>query len=219
VEGDIIGGANNTQYALFGMKPGVLVNGKPQGAVYGVVGGIKVNFVESIYVSGEMRGTLGSKGLWTDATIVSAGTRDDQDQDGFDYVNSPNAKRIEVVGSVTRATIQSYSVDGVIDEIRIGGNLVASNILSGINGGRDWLYGTSDDFLSDSLHETGKSRIGSIVVGGTLSGSADPNEVFAVQAKQIGKVVVGGVAFEVGENRIERGNLVIKEVTQLNPAL
>jgi hypothetical protein len=219
VEGDIIGGTNNTQYAMFGTGPGVLVNGKPRGIDYGVVGGIKVNFVESIYVAGEMRGTLGAKGLWTDATIVMAGTRTGQDQDGFDYVNFPNAKKIEVVGGFTRATIFGNSVDGVIDEIKIGGNLVASNILIGLDPGQDVIYGTSDDFLSDSLHETGKSRIGSIVVGGTLNGSADPNEVFAVQAKQIGKVVVGGVAFEVGEDRIERGNLVIKEVTQLNPAL
>jgi hypothetical protein len=219
VEGDIVGGANNTQHTAFGLTTGLFISGKLRGSIYGVVGGVQCQFVESIYVGGEMRGTLGSKGTWVDATIVLTGERDGQDQEGFDYGAAPNAKKIEIAGGVTRSTIQLNSVDGVVDEIKIGRNFEASNILNGIDDGDDNAFGTDDDYLPPGLHANGTSRIGSVVVGGRMTGSENMLvDRFTIAAKQIGKVTVGGVALALtaGRDRIENGNLLIQEPDTLS---
>ena len=219
VEGDIVGGTNNTQFTAFGLRPGLFIGGKIRGLTYGTVGGIGCKFVESIHVAGEMRGTLGSKGTWVDATIVLNGERDGQDQEGFDYGSAPNAKKIEIAGGFTRSTIQLNSVDGVVDEIKIGGNFEASNIMNGINNGDDNAFGTDDDYLVPGRHENGTSRIGSVVVGGSMTGSENMLvDRFTIAAKQIGKVTVGGVALALtaGRDRIENGNLLIQEPDTLS---
>jgi hypothetical protein len=101
-----------------------------------------------------------------------------------------------------------------VDEIKIGGNFEASNIMNGVHDGSDNVFGTNDDRLPLNLHPNGTSRIGSVVVGGSMMGGENTRvDLFTIAARQIGKVTVGGVALALtaGRDRIENGNLVIQE--------
>jgi hypothetical protein len=66
-----------------------------------------------------------------------------------------------------------------------------SSIAAGVDPGADLLFGTADD-RSGSASTSGVG-IGSIIIRGSLTGSANPSERFGIVAhKAIGPVLAGG---------------------------
>lgn len=129
-----------------------------------------------------------------------------------------NALRVDFLGGYQGSV--GVNGDARIGDIKIGGDLLASNIVAGTAAGLDGFYGTADDA---SIGGTLASQIASITVGGMVRGSrplVNPNDAFGIIADQIGKIVVGGsaIALNGGANNDPAysiggtGDLVIREL-------
>jgi hypothetical protein len=136
-------------------------------------------------------------------------------------------RSLNVEGRVERADIPAgyQQVDGTlpginpvnpygrIGTIRVGGDLVASNLTAGVN------VATGDRIAGGA--RTPVSRIDSLSIGGVVTGTAAAGDQFLISARLIGQVSVGGAA--VGPRSGGPGNddlvlgptadLIRKEVT------
>ena len=113
---------------------------------------------------------------------------------------------ITVVGSVTDSDfLAGYNLagDGVNGDAQIGsvvvtGNWTASNLVAGVRDVDGDGFGNADDVAISVGSTTIVSRIASIVIGGTVSGTpavANPTDHFGFTAQHILKMKVGAFAF------------------------
>jgi hypothetical protein len=112
-------------------------------------------------------------------------------------------KSIAVKGSVTNARIlagynafgNATNPDASIGAITIGGNLIATSIVAGVEDGADNLFGTSDDKRIADNGDLILAKIASITVKGFAAGSTALGDSFGILADQIGKLSIGGVLY------------------------
>jgi hypothetical protein len=149
-----------------------------------------------VKVGGSIQGTA------NDAIIISgvglaAPTKHTQD---------PAIKSVTVGGSVTFAMVEggydlvgnAASGDAQIGAVKIGGDLIESDIIAGIKvkSGNTNGFGTATDTLIDQPGPAGTdgivATISSIVVGGQIEGSTtNSNATFGIEAQTIGSVKTG----------------------------
>jgi hypothetical protein len=111
--------------------------------------------------------------------------------------------KLTVGGSVIYANILSgYSKgadlnpsdgDGSIGSVRVGGDWIASNLVAGVvdtNG--DGFGNNDDDVIAVDNDPNIRSRIASIVIKGSVSGTAATGDRFAFTAQDIGSLKIGG---------------------------
>lgn len=89
--------------------------------------------------------------------------------------------------------------DAQIRSVKVGGDWIASNLVSGVSPGIDSLYGTSDDGPIPQLGEPDAyfSKIGSITIRGKVEGTISGGDHFGFVAQEIGAFNVNGIAFKL----------------------
>ena len=84
------------------------------------------------------------------------------------------------------------NVQAQLGKISIGGDFIASNIAAGIDP-VDGNYGNADDTPIGGLGTPGASKIASIVIKGSARGTIGGSDHFAIIAREVGFVKIGGV--------------------------
>jgi hypothetical protein len=97
-------------------------------------------------------------------------------------------------------------VSRIVGTIRVGGNLTDSDISVGVGAGPNGVFGDADDYLAITQDGPNIASIASIVVKGRVSGAV------AIQAQEIGKITLGGVAVALAKGR-SNDDLVISGTT------
>lgn len=107
---------------------------------------------------------------------------------------------VAVKGGVEYANIiggGDTNADASIGTVSVGRDWLASNLVAGVSGGDDGVFGTSDDAKLSGLGITDntaiKSAIGSIRIRGQASGSATGGDHFGIVAESVGLVSISGV--------------------------
>jgi hypothetical protein len=181
--------------AILGLKVGsVIIHGNLQSGIN--TGGLFVNSgaVEAAYrlgsvtVQGDVVGNAGT------AALIS-GRGQMAPVGGVDSAIGS----VHILGLATYCSILGGYVsfiatnpDAQIGSVRVDGDWTAGNIVAGVQAG-DGIFGNpGDSSIAAPLQDTGiVARIGSIIIGGTVTGSAAPGDTFGFVAEQIGSVKVG----------------------------
>jgi hypothetical protein len=94
------------------------------------------------------------------------------------------------------------NADAAVGPIKIGGNLVASVIVAGVDDGADGIFGTGDDvkLSGGGVRDNGdiSSRIASITVKGQVLGTpaaVAAGDGYGIVAEQIGGLKIGAAKF------------------------
>lgn len=104
-----------------------------------------------------------------------------------------------VRGNVTNAEIligydssfNAVNPDAGLGKLTVRGNWTASSLTAGIADGGDDGFGRNDTTIPEAVADTILARIASIVIVGTVSGSAAGDDSFAITAERISKAKIG----------------------------
>ena len=104
-----------------------------------------------------------------------------------------------VRGDVTNAEIligydssfAAVNPDAGLGKLTVRGNWTASSLTAGIADGGDDGFGRNDIAIPEAVADTILARIASIVIVGTVSGSAAGDDSFAITAERISKAKIG----------------------------
>ncbi|MEK0448106.1 MAG: hypothetical protein RL088_374 [Verrucomicrobiota bacterium] len=104
-----------------------------------------------------------------------------------------------VRGNVTNAEIligydssfNAVNPDAGLGKLTVRGNWTASSLTAGIADGGDDGFGRNDTTIPEAVADTILARIASIVIVGTVSGTAAGDDSFAITAERISKVKIG----------------------------
>lgn len=155
----------------------------------GISGALSAASLGDVLVRGDMSG---SSSQFAHISAVGAATP-----------TGPRAIRsLTVRGNMARASVfAGYRLTAPINgaarvgPVSVGGSFTASNIVAGVaNPLTPGIFGNGGDA---SIGGTGASRIESLVIAGTATGSFDPAESYGVVARSIGRVRINGVAYAV----------------------
>ena len=113
--------------------------------------------------------------------------------------------KIAVRGGVTGSSfLAGYDAAGVavnpdaqVGTVTVGGSWTASNLVAGIAGGADPGFGNAQDIVASGFDNAAiVSRIASVIIGGTVTGSAAPADLdhFGFVAQMISKFKANGIA-------------------------
>jgi hypothetical protein len=92
--------------------------------------------------------------------------------------------------SDSNTAIKEYSAQATIGTVTIGGNFEASSIVAGASAGTDGLFGNSDDHLIANASSS-ISNIASVVIGGSVLGTAATTDHFGIEAANVDFVKIG----------------------------
>lgn len=192
VDGDVTAGTNSGAGSL------VVSSGAIRST--GVIGGL--------LVKGSLQGNTSTGGVLHSAIISAAG---EPAADGAKTNVAINA--IAVLGNMDRAEIlagynapasgsdvngprgAAANADAQINAVFLGKNLSASSIVAGATAGADKFFGNADDHKAGGNDvSTILSKISSIIVAGTATGSLLPTEHFGFEAQNVVSVSVNGQA-------------------------
>jgi hypothetical protein len=112
------------------------------------------------------------------------------------------------------------NADAQIGLVSVGGDWIASNLVAGVSAGADGLFGTADDakLSGAGVKDLGStvSRIGQVIIGGQVRGTANAGDHFGIVAEAIGSMTVGGasVALSPQANSVVNlaSNVTLREV-------
>jgi hypothetical protein len=85
------------------------------------------------------------------------------------------------------------NADAFIGRVTVQGNWSTSSLVAGISDSTADGFGRNDTIISGDTTEDVFSRIASVVIKGTASGSAAMGDHFGITAQKIGSVTIGGV--------------------------
>jgi hypothetical protein len=90
-----------------------------------------------------------------------------------------------------------------IGKISVGEDLIATDIVAGIDG-VNGVFGDSDDRLASTDPKPGyQSSISSITVGGIVAGTDGGTDQFGILAERISFVQIGGTPLPLGKKTID----------------
>jgi hypothetical protein len=92
--------------------------------------------------------------------------------------------------------------DTTVGPVKVGGDWVASSIVSGVKAGADAKFGTSDDAPIGTA-QPGLSRIASITIKGQVLGTTGAGDHFGFVAQSIGPLKIGSSTYTPGAIPIE----------------
>jgi hypothetical protein len=95
---------------------------------------------------------------------------------------------IAITGDVVGSTLRSAAKIGAVTVL---GNWVGSNLAAGVIAGADALFGTDDDALISPANPL-VARIASIVIKGSVAGTAAAGDHFGFVAEEIGAFRAAG---------------------------
>jgi hypothetical protein len=119
-------------------------------------------------------------------------------------------KNLSIGGRVENALIAGGVVgnnftnpDAQIGTVKVGGDWIASNLVSGVDAGLDTFFGTNDDHPIPQLGEPDAffSKIGSITIRGQVEGAVSGGAHFGFVAQEIGAFSVNGVVYRLAKGR------------------
>lgn len=110
-------------------------------------------------------------------------------------------QNVSVAGTVDYALIKGgYDTTGAamdgdaqIGAVKVGGDLVATSIVSGIRS-TDPSFGLGDSVITTNNQTNILSKIASITVGGQIIGTIAAGDSFGIEAQAIGSIKTGGVS-------------------------
>jgi hypothetical protein len=111
---------------------------------------------------------------------------------------------LTVTGDVVNVSILAGTSQDLFGQARIGtvavaGNWTASSLAAGATAGADGFFGTADDIVASGLF----SRIASITITGTVSGSANPGDNFGFVSQKIQKISIGGTPLPLNPHTVD----------------
>jgi hypothetical protein len=190
VKGSVIAGKNDTTTS-----------------VASETGAVSTYQARSVTVIGSVIGNVGLGGKVNSASILAGAESSVFAEGNIDVRGDVANSRIVCglpVSDNFKTTYGDFSC--VIGSIKIGGNLTSSDISSGVASGPNGVFGDADDYIGITQAGPNIASIASIVVKGRVSGAV------AIQAQEIGKITLGGVAVALAKGR-SNDDLVISGTT------
>jgi hypothetical protein len=103
-----------------------------------------------------------------------------------------NASFLNILAGYTPDGTAS-NADAQIGNVKVGGNWTAGSVVAGVADTDDDGFGDADDAAIAGGSGTIFSRIASVVIGGTLSGTAAGGDHFGFTAQEVAALKIGGV--------------------------
>ncbi len=168
IGGSLVGGTDNST--------GTLVK---SGVVYATKG------IGTAHIGGDLTGKTGSGGVNPAEIRVDALAN-----------KGAGIAKVQVDGNVSLAMISVDGADGSIGAVQVGGNWTGSSITAGALLGVDGKVGTSDDTANTTGDDPALvSRIASIQIKGSVTGTAAAGDSYGFVAQKIG-------AFKMGASKL-----------------
>lgn len=146
---------------------------------------LAVQSIGSVHIGGDLTGKTGMGGI-TRAEIRVDGVAE----------KATGIASVRVDGNVSLALISVGSADGRIGTVKVAGNWTASSLTAGALPGGDGKIGTPDDAANTTGDNAALvSRIASVQIKGSVTGTAMAGDSYGFVAQQIG-------AFTVGANKL-----------------
>lgn len=189
-------GAIHRDAAAPGDESAAIVAGNGSGG--GRLGSVSVSsdIIGATIRAGFDLGSLTVKGSVTDSVITAVGQAV---QKGTKDVA---IGKITINGNVSGSEFLAghdafggVNADAQIGKVTVKGNWIASSLVAGAVDRLGDGYGNADDTLIDGGSDKIISRIASVIIGGTVSGTAQEGDHFGFVAEQLGKIKVKGSTF------------------------
>jgi hypothetical protein len=169
--------------------------------------------IGSLFIGNDVQGAA------TNLVLFTAGARGGQ----------TGVVRFQVIGDMENAElIAGFSAQATgnhftnpvatLRSVIIGGDLITSDIVAGVEPGFDGVFGSSDDQLVGGASPRLIANIARVVIGGSTAGTAGGQDIWAITSRRIAAVQIGGVAAPltpgIDEIIIDQANddFVIREV-------
>jgi hypothetical protein len=220
VGGSLIGGAGEFSGSIASGGPikSVTINGDVKAGSAFLSGSISGTSAKSITVAGNLIGGTTVGGILVEKTLgkLTLGGVDGASGPAYVIVGGPLSGgtaigKIAVTHSLNGARILAgYDPDlhlmnpnVRIGKITIGEDLIATDIVAGIDG-VNGVFGDADDRVSpDDPKPAFLSSIASLFVGGMAAGTEGGTDQFGILAERISVVQVGGVILPLGKNTVD----------------
>jgi hypothetical protein len=192
IGGDVVGGsgvssgqvgANDVDSVIIG---GSVVGGKGAGS-----GTISANTIDVVRIAGDLVAGAGD----VTGRVVGGGH--------IRFIGGSILGRVPDSGDVSLGAGLYASIFS-IDQIRIGGDVISANIVTGVSPGADKQFGTPDD----NVLAPPTASITSLRIGGHVAGPSTASS-FGIEANAIGKVKIGGVSFTDGVGNVDFSNGIL----------
>lgn len=141
-------------------------------------------------------GSLTLKGGLHDTTITAIGQavqKGAKDVAIGKITVSKNVSSTEILAG--HDAFGGVNADAQIGKVTVKGNWTASSLVAGAVDRLGDGYGNADDTLIDGGSDKIISRIASVIIGGTVSGTAEEGDHFGFVAEKLGKIKVKGSTF------------------------
>lgn len=196
----------------------LVINGDLKAGATNLSGSVAFEAAKSITVGGNLIGGPVIGGILVDKVLtkLSLGGSDGTNGPAYVIAGGPLSggfaiEKITVTNSLTGARILAgYDADlelinpnARIGKIMIGEDLIATDIVAGIDG-VNGVFGDLDDRLATADSKLKYlSSIGSIVVGGMIAGTEGGTDQFGILAEKIGSIQVAGGALPLGKKTVD----------------
>jgi hypothetical protein len=157
--------------------------------------------IGAIEITGEVTGSVGDNGDITQVIISAKG------QAKSTATKDIAISKVTIGGNATGMSIlagfsigylggvEAANGNAQIGKVTISGNLVASNIVAGVQDGGNAGFGDYYDTIIGG--GTTISKIGSIVIGGMVDGTAGSGDQFGIESHAIGSLSINGSAVAI----------------------
>ncbi len=131
-------------------------------------------------------------------------------------------KKLTVGGSVVNAQILAgyddaltgLNPDAGIGKVIVNGNWSASSLVAGILDATADGFGQNDIVIPEPVTDDILSRIASLTIKGSGTGSANANDYFGITAQEIGQVKIGPTRIPLSNDPATPDNLLLDETNQ-----
>jgi len=220
IGGSIEGGTGEFSGGIFtdGRVQSLAINGDIKVGSAFLSGSVLLGAVESLTVAGDLIGGPATGGILVEKTIskLTLGGADGTAGPAYVIVGGPLSggvaiEKMTVMGSLNGARIlagydpdlEASNPNTRIGKITIGGDLVATDIVAGIDD-VNGVFGDGDDQVpTDDPKPEFLSSIGTIIVSGIVSGTEGGTDQYGILAERIGTVQIGGTVLPLGKKTLD----------------